>query len=162
MPYLETPYELAEHLADLLGIYEDKRCDHEIVMGRKDVRFEDDDGHEPDCDCRVLWVPRMAERIRNSVANEARLFGNLGDSAPRADDDYSLTYCNICGQPKPLLALGASWEEWEGVRICQQCHDAYQGADETDPETGQRTNAAIDEIFRRRQQADIDEARKRL
>jgi hypothetical protein len=42
------------------------------------------------------------------------------------DGGYSLQYCTMCGQPKPLLALGQQWDQWEGVRICQQCHDGYR------------------------------------
>ncbi len=56
MPFLETPDELADHLADLMGIYQDSRCD--------------EGEHVDDCDCRVGWVPAMADRIRSAAANE--------------------------------------------------------------------------------------------
>jgi len=62
MPYLETPDELADHLADLLGIY---------------------GAHGDQCTeqkpCRVCWVPGMTERIRSSVLNEQRLVGHPAD-----------------------------------------------------------------------------------
>jgi hypothetical protein len=54
MPYLETPDELADALADLLGVYgahEDETC--------TDKR-----------PCRPCFTAGMADRIRRSVANE--------------------------------------------------------------------------------------------
>ena len=65
MPNIETVDELADHLADLLGIYQDKRCEFN----------EADYDHVNDCNCRVGWVPVMADRIRQAVANEAGLLG---------------------------------------------------------------------------------------
>ena len=60
MPLLETPSELADHLADLLGIYEDPNCTEEK--------------HEAgECDCRVHWVIQMTKRIREATKNESRL-----------------------------------------------------------------------------------------
>ena len=64
MPYLETPSDLADHLADKLGIYSDPRCGD--TAERLDV-------HVDDCECRVWWVPNMAERIRQAVKNERQL-----------------------------------------------------------------------------------------
>lgn len=61
MPYLETPEELADHLADLLGIYQDPRCNL------------DEDQHAERCNCRAWWVPRMADRIRCAAGNEVLL-----------------------------------------------------------------------------------------
>jgi hypothetical protein len=60
MPYLETPSELAEVLADKLGVY-----------GGHDEKCEEKPGHL----CRVCWVPLMADRIRESVKNELQLSG---------------------------------------------------------------------------------------
>lgn len=63
MPNLETTDELADWLADKLGIYDDSRC-----------KFEDNDWHHvSECQCRVWWVPQMADRIRRAVANENTL-----------------------------------------------------------------------------------------
>lgn len=75
MPYIETPDELADHIADLIypsGIYHDTRCPDQV--GEQDGYL--DTQHIPDCNCRVYWVPRMAERIRQAVNNE-----NLVDHA---------------------------------------------------------------------------------
>jgi hypothetical protein len=56
MPYIETPVELADYLADKIGIY---------------------GGHDDECTpqkpCRCCWVSEMAERIRRTVKNEASL-----------------------------------------------------------------------------------------
>jgi len=51
MPYLETPNELAEDMADKLGIYG--------AHAEDELR-----------ECRVCFVPRMAERIRIAAKNE--------------------------------------------------------------------------------------------
>lgn len=60
MPYIETPDELADHIADLAGVYDgcDKANEGEIA---EDCR---------DCNCRVGFVFMLAERIRQSVKNE--------------------------------------------------------------------------------------------
>ena len=57
---LETPEDLAEWLADTCNIYVDPRC-------------HNPNGHEPMCACRVFWIPELAARIRQSVANEKAL-----------------------------------------------------------------------------------------
>ena len=58
MPYIETPNEFAETIADLSGVY--------------GAGLEVGD-HPIDCKCRICFVLEMEQRIRNSVANEARL-----------------------------------------------------------------------------------------
>ncbi len=66
MPYLETPNELADWLADQVyptGVYEDPEC----------TARRGDEDHTADCNCRVFWVPAMADRIRQAVQNETRL-----------------------------------------------------------------------------------------
>ncbi len=80
MPNIETTSELADHLADLLGIYGDIRCEAlqyyqnyptdfiGPTLGRPEEL--DSFGHVKDCDCRVNWVLGMADRIRRSVVNE--------------------------------------------------------------------------------------------
>lgn len=52
MPFIETPQDIAEELADALGIY---------------GAVEE---HEESCSCRVCFVIEMTERIRQSVENE--------------------------------------------------------------------------------------------
>lgn len=53
----ETPEQLAEDLADMIGVYQDKRCPF-------------DDGclgeHFPGCLCRVFWIPAMTRRIEQA------------------------------------------------------------------------------------------------
>jgi hypothetical protein len=64
--HLETPGELADWLADKMGIYGDPNCVNPTGI-------EGDDMHDDDCNCRVFWVPRMADRIRSAVKNEEAL-----------------------------------------------------------------------------------------
>lgn len=73
MPYIETPEELAEWFADRVGIYgaHDEKCDGGL---KKDM-------------CRVCWVPMIADRIRQSVANQEKLKANAGPNN-----------CPQCGQ----------------------------------------------------------------
>lgn len=54
MPYLETVDELVEHLADLLGIHNQR-------------------GNHIDCACRQCWCGRIGKRIRQAVAHERGL-----------------------------------------------------------------------------------------
>lgn len=54
MPNLETPEELADEIADLVGIY----------GGHEDGESKT---------CRVCFVSGFADRIRQSVKNEERL-----------------------------------------------------------------------------------------
>ena len=58
MPYIETPDELAETLANLVGVYgaHDGSCG---TAGRPI--------------CRVCWTQIISDRIRASVKNEAGL-----------------------------------------------------------------------------------------
>ena len=58
MVELETIHELAEHIADLLGIY--------------GTRSEFGD-HSDDCSCRMCFVLNMEDRIREAVENEKYL-----------------------------------------------------------------------------------------
>ena len=60
MPYLETVDEFAEALADMIGIY---GCGPE-------------GDHLSDCKCRICFVSEMTNRIRQSVANEQKLYPN--------------------------------------------------------------------------------------
>ena len=58
MPYLETPQELAEDIADRIGIY---------------GGGPENDKHPNNCNCRLCFVEIMANRIINSVKNKERL-----------------------------------------------------------------------------------------
>lgn len=60
MPKMETPVELADKFADMLGIY----CDH------PEETFEE---HEGGTVCRIDWCIEMADRIRAAAANEKKL-----------------------------------------------------------------------------------------
>ena len=55
MVEFETPSELADAIADMLGIY------------GNGPEFGD---HPDDCKCRMCFVIRMEDRIRDSVENE--------------------------------------------------------------------------------------------
>ena len=69
MPNLETPSELADHLADLLGIGQDSRC--QVIGWDNPLNFIGPiPEHIQDCDCRVFWILEMTDRIRRSVINE--------------------------------------------------------------------------------------------
>jgi hypothetical protein len=57
MPFIETPDDIAERLADKLGIY---------------GGHGDGDG-AADCRCRDCFVPELVDRMRASVDNERRL-----------------------------------------------------------------------------------------
>lgn len=59
MPYLETPEELADNIADLLGIYESPP-----MVGNLDT------DHPQDCKCRICFVTEMTDRIIDSVKNK--------------------------------------------------------------------------------------------
>lgn len=94
MPFLETPDELADHIADLLGIYEDPRCgaiDGCWCTADADAglhcHLDDEPGFPPHisgCNCRVEWAPRMAARIRRAVENETKLCGKDADTTEAA------------------------------------------------------------------------------
>lgn len=55
MPYVETPQDIAEEVADQIGVY-----------GAAEE-------HDDDCECRVCFVTGLTERIRISVENEKLL-----------------------------------------------------------------------------------------
>lgn len=64
MPNLETPGELADELANLMGVYgsHTPRCgDHASLKT---------------CECRICFVTELTARIRQSVANENLLNGH--------------------------------------------------------------------------------------
>ena len=76
MPYIETVEELAEAVADMIGIYN---------YGIKFVGHTNEESrqmhaegcimvdHADDCGCRMCWTGGMEHRIRDAVANEQRL-----------------------------------------------------------------------------------------
>ena len=73
MPYLETVGELAEALADMLGLYSQGL--HFVGMTREESRAQIDwiADHADDCFCRTCWTTAMERRIRTAVANAQRL-----------------------------------------------------------------------------------------
>jgi hypothetical protein len=62
MPYMETPEELAEAIADMCGVY--------------GVPPYDREGHSADCNCRMCFYGRMENRIREAVKNEKMISGD--------------------------------------------------------------------------------------
>lgn len=63
MPFLETPGEIADWIADQLLIYECHNPKCPTPRG--------DHCHE--CECRTCFVDGMTDRIRRSVCNEIQL-----------------------------------------------------------------------------------------
>ena len=69
MPHIEAVDDLAEYLADQMGIY-GTACDVQ------DCGCKDEDGlgdHSEDCKFRVCFTSEIRRRIRGSVENEARV-----------------------------------------------------------------------------------------
>ena len=73
MPYIETVCELAEALADMIGVY--NQHIHFVGMTRQESREQTDwiADHANDCGCRACWMAAMERRIRAAVANKERL-----------------------------------------------------------------------------------------
>lgn len=59
MVELETADELADAIADMLGLY---------CVG------SEHENHSDECNCRNCFVINMADRIRNAVKNEKLLY----------------------------------------------------------------------------------------
>jgi hypothetical protein len=96
---IETVDELADWLADQLGIYTDRRCNepaadwtcpeascpdqeegehcHTSLDGAGPTDGDYEVIHVESCECRVNWVPAMADRIRAAAQNEATIAGLL-------------------------------------------------------------------------------------
>ena len=73
MPYLQTPYEMADELADLFGVYgaHDEACGYwGGVVGNLPADLKAFLQAKP---CRVCWNGVVADRIRLTVKNEERL-----------------------------------------------------------------------------------------
>ena len=75
MPYIELPDELAEALADMLGIYRQKLRFVGWTIEDSVAHDDWDVAHADDCGCRACWTAAIARRIRASVANEQALHG---------------------------------------------------------------------------------------
>lgn len=73
MPYLETVGELAEAIADMLGLY--NQGIHFVGMTRQASRAQIDwvADHAGDCFCRACWTAAMERRMRAALTNEQRL-----------------------------------------------------------------------------------------
>ena len=81
MPYLETVEELAEALADMLGIYNQGLR----LVGVADAKNVEDPGtydHADTCACRMCWTGALAVRIRAAVTHD-----HLLESIAHAKDE---------------------------------------------------------------------------
>ncbi len=70
MPYLETPEELADAIADLCGVYGGCTYPDVDTTGNQDCR---------NCKCRGGFVADMTERIRAAVRNERQLNAKVAE-----------------------------------------------------------------------------------
>jgi hypothetical protein len=77
MPYCETVPELAEAIADMLGIYQQglQREGLTILETKAlvDATGEWDFDHADTCACRQCWCAWMEDRIRKAVSFDALL-----------------------------------------------------------------------------------------
>lgn len=70
MPYLEDVTELAEHLADLCGVYSQGILF--VGLTPEESRQQEDwiVDHADACQCRMCWCGQIERRIRAAVAHE--------------------------------------------------------------------------------------------
>jgi len=75
VPFIETAEDLANFLADQLGIYEDDRClkKQKILKTDPTNKLSPHLIHLENCTCRIFWVLDMTIRIRQAVHNEEGL-----------------------------------------------------------------------------------------
>jgi len=66
---IETPPELAEHIADLLRRYGDCPCGCDITATKVEHHELHHSDHAP-CGCRICFTTDLTRRIRESVENE--------------------------------------------------------------------------------------------
>jgi len=66
MPYIETVNELAEAIANMIGIYGTNKC----ACGCGD---DEQDDHADKCSCRSCFVGGIEQRIRQAVGNDEKL-----------------------------------------------------------------------------------------
>lgn len=73
MPYRESVEELAEALADMLGIYSQglefvgkTRAESRQILAEAGWIYD----HAPTCECRTCWCGRMERRIHAAVAHD--------------------------------------------------------------------------------------------
>lgn len=78
MPYIETPDELAEWMADYKGVYEDSQGSPDEATG----------DHREDCECRMCFVDALTSRIRASVKNEEAISEQLRSHLAKIDSGY--------------------------------------------------------------------------
>lgn len=69
----ESPQELAEWLANGIGLDADPECDYFLTKSLS---------HSENCLCRSKWVPAVAQRIRDAALDEYRV--RLGRAVSRA------------------------------------------------------------------------------
>lgn len=78
MPHIETVDDLAEHIADIIGIYgtdcdvDDCGCQDVCKIWPCECRSAWPD-HGNECMCRMCFTSDIRRRIRESVENDARL-----------------------------------------------------------------------------------------
>lgn len=70
---IDTPEDIAEYLAEWLGLSIDPLCDYRNTKAL---------GHRDGCYCREKWVPAFAARMRESVKRELQV--RLGNALTRA------------------------------------------------------------------------------
>ena len=63
MPYIETPDELAEKIADYANVYSRNGCECGCAA-------EGGGDHDESCICRLCFVGDIEKRIRQSARNE--------------------------------------------------------------------------------------------
>lgn len=79
MPYLESVEELAEALADMLGIYNQglqfvgMTVAETRAYNNSRSHGDCDGDHADTCQCRMCWTAAMERRIRAAVHHEAAL-----------------------------------------------------------------------------------------
>jgi hypothetical protein len=79
MPILETVEELAEALADMMGIYQQAlQAEGRTIQETRERVAQTGDrdfDHADTCGCRQCWCGHMERRIRAAVAHERLLDG---------------------------------------------------------------------------------------
>mgnify|MGYP001566689063 CR=1 FL=1 len=70
MPYVETVEELAERIAEMLGIYNQGRKFVGMTPVESRAQTDWSADHAEDCQCRTCWCGAMERRIRGAVAHD--------------------------------------------------------------------------------------------
>jgi len=70
MPNIETSTELADAIADMVGVYGSYYTN---CQEKDQETYGCNCDHEDDCKCRSCFVISMASRIRTSVSNDEKM-----------------------------------------------------------------------------------------